>query len=42
MGWDAEFWGLLSMCEVFILLASRTPFEVVLDLVVHPRPPEAG
>jgi hypothetical protein len=37
---DVEQWCLPSVCEIFVLLTGRTPFDVVGYSVVHARPPE--
>ena len=42
MGWDAELWRLLSVCEVFILLTNHAVFDIVFDPIVHSWPPEAS
>ena len=39
---NGEEWGLLLMCEVFILLAIGASFNVLSNPLVHPWPPVGG
>ena len=37
-GWDSKYWGFDAVCQVFVLLACRTTFDIFHDPASGARP----